>query len=272
MHPIGFLDSGVGGLNILDEVQKIVPEYDSLYFGDSAHAPYGNKDQGTLYTLVETGTRWLFDQGCPLVIYACNTASATVLREIQQKLLPEYAGRKVLGIVRPTIEEMVQTGHKNILIFATPATVASEAYEKELKKIDPDLHITSHACPTWGPLVEAGKANTPYAEEEVKKEVRAAHEKNTTYDAVLLACTHYPYLAQSIKKHIRADVDVYNQGDLVAQSLRDYLLRHPEIETQISKEKRRRYTVTGDASLATELATRAFGYSIQFEQVEITTR
>lgn len=265
MAPIGFLDSGVGGLTILEAAHKSMPEHDTLYFGDSLHAPYGNKDEETLYKLVSTGTRWLFEQGCPLVIYACNTASATVLREIQQTLLLEYPGKKVLGIVRPTIEEIVRTGHKDLLIFATPATVASGAYEKELSKINPYLHVTSHACPSWGPLVESGKAETEEAKQEVAKEVMAAHKENQNYDAVLLACTHYPYLAPLIKKNIRSNVDVYNQGDLVAKSLKDYLERHSEIV--ITKQKRRRHVVTGDASLATELATNAFGYNINFEQV-----
>lgn len=269
MKPIGFLDSGVGGLTILDAVHKNMPEYDTLYFGDSLHAPYGNKDEKTLYELVSAGTRWLFNQGCPLVIYACNTASATVLREIQQSLLLEYPGRKVLGIVRPTIEEIVRTGHKDLLIFATPATVASGAYEKELEKLNPALRVTSHACPTWGPLVENGKAETSEAEQEVKKEVLSAHTEKQTYDAVLLACTHYPYLTPLIKKNIRTDVDLYNQGDLVAKSLVDYLRRHPEIESGITKQKRRRHVVTGDASLATKLATNAFGYNITFEQITI---
>lgn len=267
--PIGFLDSGVGGLTILSEVQKSLPQYDMLYFGDSLHAPYGSKTEEELYKLVEQGTRWLFAQGCPLVIYACNTASATVLREIQQQLVPQFPGRRVLGIVRPTIEEITRTGHKNILVLATQATVNSGAYEKELEKIDPTITITSHACPTWAQLVEQGKAQSEEAAHEVARELTAARIDIHNYDAVLLACTHYPYLSPLIAAHLKPGTDLYNQGELVAQSLADYLKRHTEIDVELEKQKRRRYTATGDASHATELATRAFGYSMQFEHVDL---
>lgn len=262
---IGFLDSGVGGLTILDAIHKELPEYDTIYLGDSLHAPYGEKSADLLYDLVSARTKELFDLGCPLAIYACNTASAAVLPRIQQEFLQDHPDHRVLGIIRPTIEEIVATGHKRILIFSTLGTAKSDAYAREIRKINPSVKIYTHPCPTWAPLVEEGLADSACAIQEIKREIEAAHEIMPEYDSVLLGCTHYPYLEQHVRSFILPEADLYNQGSFIASSLENYLLRHPEIALSLEKQGRRDYYVTGDPLQATELASSVFDHSIQFK-------
>ncbi len=261
---IGFLDSGVGGLTILEEVHKVIPEYDTLYLGDTAHAPYGNKTHDELVALVWNGCTWLFAQGCELIILACNSASASALREIQQTKLQEYPGKRILGVIRPTVEELARSGHKRVVVLSTVATKESGAYPREFKKLGATIEVITHACPQWVPMIEAGKAASDEMREDVLREIAAFEQEAGEYDAVLLACTHYPYVHRLVEQALARKVPVYNQGELVARSLADYLKRHPEIESKLGNHRAYRYVTTGDAQLASKIATDRFGFEVTF--------
>lgn len=232
---IGFFDSGVGGLTILKAVHERMPEYDTYYLGDTAHAPYGNKTREEILALTWDGCKQLFAQGCDLVVLACNTASAAALREIQQTKLAEYPGKKVLGITRPTAEVLAQQGHKRIAILSTVATKNSEAYVNEFAKIDPTLSVYMQACPNWVGFVERGQIDSPEAREDVKREIELLERAAPDADAILLACTHFPYLASHIKEALKKALPIYEQGAIVSEALADYLERHPEIEIKLGK-------------------------------------
>lgn len=246
---IGVFDSGFGGLTILRDLQKVLPEYDYLYLGDNARAPYGSRSFETIYRYTLQAVRELFGRGCPLVILACNTASARALRSIQQDVLPfEYPDRRVLGIIRPTAEEagnFSKTGH--IGIFATAGTVSSSSYTIEINRFYPELKVTQHACPMWVPLVEYGERGTEGAQFFVQKEVDSLMKEDPEIDAVLLACTHYPLLEAEIRKALPAGVRPIFQGDIVARKTVDYLKRHPEIETCLSKTGKTNFLTTDTA-------------------------
>lgn len=246
---IGVFDSGFGGLTILKDLQKALPEYDYLYLGDNARAPYGSRSYETIYRYTLQAVRELFSRGCPLVILACNTASARALRSIQQQVLPfEFPDRRVLGIIRPTAEEVgrfTQTGH--IGIFATAGTVSSGSYPLEINHFYPELKVTQHACPMWVPLVEYGERGTEGAQFFVQKEVNALLSEDPDIDAVLLACTHYPLLEQEIRKSLPERVRVIFQGDIVAEKTVDYLKRHPEIEKRLTKNGKASFLTTDTA-------------------------
>lgn len=234
---IGVFDSGFGGLTILKDLKKVLPEYDFLYLGDNARAPYGSRSFETIYRYTLQSVRELFHRGCPLVILACNTASAKALRSIQQQILPvEYPDRRVLGIVRPTAEEIgrfSKTGH--IGIFATAGTVSSKSYLLEINHFFPELKVTQHACPMWVPLVEYGECGTEGAFYFVKKDVDALLAEDPDIDVVLLACTHYPLLEREIRAALPPRVRLVFQGDIVADKTMDYLKRHPEMEVRLSR-------------------------------------
>lgn len=234
---IGVFDSGFGGLTILQNLKKVLPDYDFLYLGDNARAPYGSRSFETIYRYTLQSVRELFARGCPLVILACNTASARALRSIQQQILPvEFPDRRVLGIIRPTAEEIggfSKTGH--IGIFATAGTVSSDSYAIEIKHFFPQLKVTQHACPMWVPLVENGERGTEGARFFVKKDVDALMAKDPDIDTVLLACTHYPLLEEEIRAALPPQVRLVFQGDIVADKTRDYLRRHPEMDGRLSK-------------------------------------
>jgi glutamate racemase len=259
---IGFFDSGIGGLTISEKVRELLPRYDTLYLGDAANAPYGGKSHKELVDLTWAGTEWLFKQGCHLVIIACNSASASALREIQQTKLGDYPGYRVLGIVRPTVEFLAQQNFHDVLILSTEATEKSGAYVAELKKLNPDIRITSQACPRWAPMIEAGLAGTSEMREEVECTLTGVSRK---HDAALLACTHYPYVKDDVKATLGAKMQVHNQGKLVAESLRDYLARHTDIESRLEQTNRHDYFTTGDAHQAQKIAQR-FGFKVNFSQ------
>jgi glutamate racemase len=261
---IGFFDSGVGGLTILEHVRRTMPNFDTLYLGDTAHAPYGNKTHDELVQLTWAGCEWLFAQGCELIMIACNTASATALREIQQTKLGPNPERRILGVIRPTVEALADR-HRNIIVLSTVSTAASGAYVKEFEKLDPDIRVVSHACPNWAPMIEEGKAHTPEMRRDVEREVQAAESEAANYDAVLLACTHYPYVKELVEDALANDVPVYAQGELVAESLRNYLQRHPEIEKRLSKKGTHSYFTTGDPGLASRIASERFGFDVTFQ-------
>ncbi len=241
---IGFFDSGVGGLTILKAVHERMPEYDTYYLGDTAHAPYGNRTQDEIFDLTWDGCKQLFAQGCDLVIIACNTASSTALRRIQQTKLAEYPGKRVLGIIQPTVETLVRQGYKRIAILSTIATKNSGAYEKEFAKLNPAISVYSQACPNWVAFVENGQTDSAEAREDVKREMEILKREAPDAEAVLLACTHFPYLASHVREALGKEIPLYDQGALVAEALADYLERHPEIEMGLGKKRERRERFT----------------------------
>lgn len=244
--PIGVFDSGYGGLTILRDLCRRLPEYDYLYIGDNARAPYGTRSFDIVYDFTLSAVKYLFESGCRLVILACNTASAKALRTIQQKCLPaEYPSRRVLGVIRPTVEkldELSRTGH--IGVFATPGTIASRSYQLEVEKLFPHLKITGEACPMWVPLIENGEAPHPGADYFVRQHIGRLLEADPEIDTIVLGCTHYPLIAPKIREYLPAGVEVVNQGPIVAESLACYLQRHPEMESRCSKNGSRTYLTT----------------------------
>lgn len=235
--PIGIFDSGYGGLTVLKEIVSKLPDYDYLYLGDNARAPYGNRSFDTVYHYTLDAVKWLFKQDCSLVILACNTASAKALRTIQQNDLPILApDKRVLGVIRPTAE-MIGTFSetKNVGVLATVGTVTSESYPMEIAKFFPDLKVHQEACPMWVPLVENGEFEHHGADFFVKKNLHNIFEKGEAIDVILLGCTHYPLLKEKIEEYLPVAVKLISQGEIVAQSLAGYLQRHPEIEGLCSK-------------------------------------
>ncbi len=246
--PIGVFDSGFGGLSILREIRKVLPQYDYIFLGDNARAPYGNRSYQLVYEFTLQAVKHLFNQGCQLVILACNTASAKALRSIQQRDLAGIdPNRRVLGVIRPTVEEIGNlTTTRNVGIFGTPGTVQSLSYDIEIGKMFPDIKVYSHACPMWVPLVENRESDGPGADYFVKKDVDSLMSQCADIDAIILGCTHYPLLCEKIKKYVPAHVKIIEQGPIVAHSLKDYLDRHPEMEQRCSKGGSCRYTTTED--------------------------
>jgi glutamate racemase len=225
---IGFFDSGVGGLTILDAVKKRLPDLETAYFGDTEHAPYGNRPREEILELTWAGCEKLFAQGCSLIIIACNTASANALREIQQKRLSAYPGKNVIGILRPTVEELLRRAYKTIAVLSTKATKESGAYVTEFAHLNPEINIVSHACPNWVKFVEAKETDSAECLADIKREITELEGEAPDMDAILLGCTHYPYLIEQIRASLTHDVPIIDQGPIVAESLADYLRRHPE--------------------------------------------
>ncbi len=222
--PIGIFDSGYGGLTILREIRKMMPQYDYLYLGDNARTPYGTRSFDVVYEFTIQAVRYLFKQGCHLVILACNTASAKALRTIQQNDLPRLApNRRVLGVIRPTVEvigDISKTHHVGIM--ATPGTVRSKTYELEIAKLFPDFKVTSEGCPMWVPLVENEEYNTPGADYFVKKNIDSLLQQDPQIDSVILGCTHYPLLRDKIRQWMPDNIHVIEQGNYEAQSQKEY--------------------------------------------------
>lgn len=238
LGPVGVFDSGYGGLTILRELRRVLPQYDYLYLGDNARAPYGTRSFEVIYRYTLEAVRELFSRGCPLVILACNTASAKALRSIQQRDLPlmEDPSRRVLGVIRPTVEilgDVSDTGHVGVL--ATPGTVASRSYAIETLKLFPSMSVTEQECPLWVPLVENSEADDPGADYFVRKYIDELMRRDPKIDTFVLGCTHYPLLAAKIRKFAPDGIRILEQGTLVADSLKDYLHRHPEMERRLGK-------------------------------------
>lgn len=230
--PIGIFDSGYGGLTVLKEIVKQLPQYDYVYLGDNARSPYGTRSFDTVYHYTLQCVEWFFKQGCPLVILACNTASAKALRTIQQNDLPKIdPSKRVLGVIRPTSEiigQFSKTGYVGIL--ATNGTVQSQSYPIEIEKFFPGKKVYQQACPMWVPLVENNEHNTIGADFFVEKNIGLLLSQSSSIDTILLGCTHYPLLLNKIKKFVPEGTVILSQGEIVADSLVDYLKRHPEIE------------------------------------------
>lgn len=254
--PIGVFDSGYGGLTILKEIRRRLPQYDYIYLGDNARAPYGPRSFDVVYRFTLEAVRYLFSRGCRLVILACNTASAKALRSIQQNDLPKIdPDRRVLGVIRPTVEQLGElSGNGNIGVLGTAGTVRSKSYDLEIAKLYPDFSTTSQACPMWVSLVENHEANGEGADYFVDKYVDALFSQNPDIDTVLLACTHFPILYPKIRSRIRSDIKVICQGEIVAESLADYLRRHPEMENACSKGGNCSYLTTENPESFSSLA------------------
>lgn len=235
--PIGVFDSGYGGLTILKEIRKALPEYDFIYLGDNARTPYGTRSFEVVYEFTLQAVIRLFELGCPLVILACNTASAKALRSIQQNDLPYLdKSRRVLGVIRPTAESIGEaTKTRHVGILATSGTIRSESYPMEIKKLFPDIKVTGVACPMWVPLVENKEFNSEGADFFVKKYIDELLNKDNEIDTIVLGCTHYPLLIDKIKKYTPESINIITQGEYVARSLKDYLNRHKEIASRCIK-------------------------------------
>jgi glutamate racemase len=263
--PIGVFDSGLGGLTVLKEIVKLMPNYDYLYLGDSSNAPYGTKDFDTVYRYTLDAVKWLFQQGCPLVILACNTASAKALRNIQQNDLPLLApNNRVLGVIRPTTEVIGDyTESNHIGILGTKGTIDSGSYLIEIGKSFPDVHVYQQACPAWVPLVESGDyLNQEIADPIILDCLTQLGEQSPKIDTILLACTHYPLLYPRIRYMLPNHIQVVSQGEIVAESLVGYLKRHPEMNQRISKQQSIGFYATGDLDLFSKGATIFWGSEI----------
>lgn len=244
--PIGVFDSGYGGLTILEKIRHELPEYDYLYLGDNARTPYGSRSFEVVYAYTLQCVTKLFEQGCHLVILACNTASAKALRTIQQHDLPKLDfNRRVLGVIRPTAEIVGSlTQSRNVGILATEGTIQSQSYVLEIGKFFPEINVTGEACPMWVPLIENNEHLTEGADYFVKKHISRIMERNPKIDTLILGCTHYPLLLPKIKNYTPKNVRIVPQGDIVARSLRNYLANHPEIEKKCSKNGTVRFLTT----------------------------
>ena len=274
IQPIGIFDSGYGGLTILHGIRQLLPEYDYLYLGDNARAPYGPRSFDVVYEFTRQAVVKLFDMGCPLVVLACNTASAKALRTIQQRDLPMLEAqhaqtRRVLGIIRPTAEVIGNlTTSRHVGVLATEGTIKSESYNLEIKKLHPDIQVTGVACPLWVPLVENNEADSPGADYFVKKRIDQLMRLDPLIDTVILGCTHYPLLMPKILKYIPNGVRIVPQGEYVADSLKLYLQRHVEIESQLSKGGTVKYLTTENPETFGQQAQIFLHEQVSVEKVE----
>jgi glutamate racemase len=270
-RPIGVFDSGYGGLSILKEITAALPQYDYIYMGDNARAPYGTRDFETVYEYTLQCVKWFFSQGCPLVVLACNTASAKALRSIQQKDLPGIdPSKRVLGVIRPTSEVIgrySKTGHVGVM--GTTGTVQSQSYLIEIEKFYPDIVVSQEACPIWVPLVENNEHQSAGADYFVKKHIDQLLQTDTAIDTILLACTHYPLLMDKIMKYVPKGVSVIAQGEIIAASLKDYLDRHAEIEEKCSKNSSRKFYTTGDTGDFNNHASLFFAQEVFAEKIKL---
>ena len=273
MHrgPIGVFDSGYGGLTILKELRKKLPELDYLYLGDNARAPYGSRSYDVVYKFTLEAVKYLFGRGCPLVILACNTASAKALRTIQQNDLPAInPANRVLGVIRPTAEIIGNLSSSGTIgIMGTEGTVNSGSYDMEVAKLFPSFKVVSQACPMWAPIVENNEASGPGADYFVDKYVRTLLSQDSTIDTIVLACTHYPLLYPKIRAAVPSSVKVVNQGEIVADSLADYLRRHPEMDSRIARGGRCSYLTTESPDKFNDLARIFLEEPVEVDHVDI---
>lgn len=270
-YPIGVFDSGYGGLTILREIVNKLPQYDYIYLGDNARAPYGNRSFDTVYHYTLECVKWFFDKGCRLVILACNTASAKALRTIQQNDLPNIApANRVLGVIRPTAEIIGNFSEtKSVGVLATSGTVASESYPMEIGKFFPELKVYQQACPMWVPLIENNEHNSHGADYFVKKNLHSIFEKGEDIDVILLGCTHYPLLQKKIEEYLPVGVKLVSQGEIVADSLLDYLTRHPEIGSSCSMNSQRDFFTTDSTTDFDNHAALFYGTEIRSKHVDL---
>jgi len=247
---IGIFDSGYGGMTILRQIRQYLPQYDYVYLGDNARAPYGPHSFEVIYKYTLESVEALFKRDCELVVLACNTASARALPTIQQNDLQRFGeSKRVLGVIRPTVEAIPQkTQTKHVGLLATQGTVNSGGYAVELKKIDPEIQLTAVACPMWVPLVEYNEYDSPGADYFVKKRIDQLMMLDPEIDTIILGCTHFPLLINKIVKYIPKGVKIVEQGELVAKSLKDYLARHTALDAKLDKGGSCRYITTESGS------------------------
>lgn len=266
--PIGIFDSGYGGLTVFKEIQKSLPQYDYIYLGDNARVPYGTRSFDTVYEFTKECVFKLFEQGCNLVILACNTASAKALRSIQQRDLPP--GKKVLGVIRPTTETLDKyTKSNKVGILATQGTVLSDSYKIEINKFHPEIEVFQHACPFWVPLVENNEIHSEGAHYFIQKDIESILSLSDNIDTLVLACTHYPLLLPIIEQYVSQGISILSQGKLVAKSLQNYLERHPEVESICSKSSHMTFYTTDSAEDFEQKATIFFGKAITAEHIKV---
>lgn len=269
--PIGIFDSGYGGLTILRRIREILPQYDYLFLGDNARAPYGSRSFEIVYQFTLEAVKALFSYGCRLVIIACNTASAKALRTIQQNDLPHLdATRRVLGVIRPTVEaigSLTKTRHVGLL--ATAGTVNSRSYNLELKKLCPDITVTGQACPLWVPIIENNEHNSPGADYFVKEYIDALLARDPEIDTIILGCTHYPLMLDKIRQYTPPGIRLVPQGEYVAPSLARYMERHPDMEARCTRQGTCRYLTTESAALFRKSASVFLGYDIEASQIAL---
>jgi glutamate racemase len=269
--PIGVFDSGYGGLTILDAIRKKLPQYDYLYLGDNARAPYGPRSFNIVYRFTLEAVKYLFDQGCHLVILACNTASAKALRNIQQNDLPNIdPTKRVLGVIRPTVEKIGEISHTgNIGILGTTGTIQSKSYDIEIEKIHPTFKVFSQSCPLWVPLVENLEAHGDGADYFVHKYINELLQQSNDIDSIILGCTHYPILIDKIRKYTPDHINIVEQGTIIADSLADYLNRHPEMDIKCSKNGSCSYLTTEDADKFNSLASIFLNENIDSKHINL---
>lgn len=270
-NPIGVFDSGFGGLTVLKELVKELPDYDFIYLGDNARAPYGNRSFEAVYEFTFQCVNHLFEAGSKLVIVACNTASAKALRSIQQNDLPQMEGNKrVLGVIRPTTEIIGSiTKTKKVGIFATTGTVASRSYVIEIEKFFPEITVFQEACPMWVPIIENNEINTPGAAGFVKQHVENLLKQSPDIDTIILGCTHYPLLISRIKEFLPPHIQLLPQGEIVAKSLKNYLNRHPEIDDTCSKNGALEFLTTGSSDNFDRHGELFFGRNIKSKTIHL---
>ena len=270
-QPIGVFDSGYGGLTVLKEIVKQLPDYDYLYLGDNARAPYGTRSFETVYEYTLQCVKQLFDIGCPLVILACNTASAKALRNIQQKDLPQIApGKRVLGVIRPTTEvvgKYSKTGHIGVL--GTTGTITSNSYPIEIKKFYPDITVHQEACPMWVPIVENNQFESEGADFFIQQNLDNLLSKDKSIDTIILGCTHYPLLINKIKKYLPGNITLLSQGEIVAKSLVDYLKRHTVLEQKCSKGSSIDFYTTDSSENFDSAASMFYGKKVKSKHLEL---
>ena len=269
--PIGVFDSGYGGLTVLKEIVNKLPRYDYIYLGDNARAPYGNRSFETVYHYTLQCVQWFFQQGCPLVVLACNTASAKALRTIQQNDLPKIDPfKRVLGVIRPTTEIVGQySKSRKVGVLATNGTVQSQSYVIEIEKFYPDIEVIQEACPMWVPLVENNEFESHGADYFIKQHIHHLLKKDPLIDTLLLACTHYPLLLKKITEYTPVDIKILTQGQIVANSLADYLHRHTEMETALSKTGKRIFYTTDSTEDFNNHAALFYGQPVQSAHLEL---
>ena len=269
--PIGIFDSGYGGLTILRDIQQRMPERDYIYLGDNARAPYGSRSFDVVYTFTLQCVQKLFEMGCHLVILACNTASAKALRNIQQNDLPRLdPKRRVLGIIRPTVEQVGLTSQtRHIGLVGTTGTVQSKSYPLEFKKLYPDITVTDKACPMWVPLVENNEYNGDGADFFVKKYIDELIKKDEQIDTLILGCTHYPLLIDKIKKYLPERVRIVSQGELIAESLENYLSRHENINAKCTRNGVTKYYTTESVEKFNEAASIFLNKKVEAQHLEV---
>lgn len=267
--PIGVFDSGYGGLTILRELRAAMPQYDYLYLGDNARAPYGTRSYDIVYRYTLQAVTTLFERGCHLVILACNTASAKALRTIQQNDLPQLdPNRRVLGVIRPTAEEVGSiTKSRHVGILATTGTILSHSYDIEIQKLYPDITVTGQDCPMWVPLVENFEFDSPGADYFVEKRINQILAKDPKIDTLILACTHYPLLMDKIRKYTPQGISIISQGQYVAQSLRNYFANHGDMLQHITTGGQLHCLTTENPDKFNATAVRFLGHEVKAEGI-----